>query len=58
MPNEIVYCCPKDQDQVLFVEESQSRDVGTIKMLVPESPKTCPKCGKSYYKYECIPKER
>lgn len=42
------YCCPKDEEQVLFVE-----DTSFMKLIVPEPPATCPKCKKSYYKWEC-----
>jgi hypothetical protein len=57
MLDEIKYYCPIDKKEVLFVETPQSKDLNIIKMIVPESPKTCPKCKKSYYKYECVTKE-
>ena len=57
MADEIKYYCPIDEKELLFTETSQKKGFGIIKMMVPESPKTCPKCKKSYYKYECVAKE-
>ena len=46
--SKTIYYCPKDKNQILLVDPS-----GIFKMMVVESPLTCPKCKKSYYKWEC-----
>lgn len=43
------YVCPIDKDVVLFEDEQY-----LTKMLDFDNPKTCPRCGKTYSKSECI----
>ena len=43
------YVCPTDKDVVLYEEL-----VGAMRLAqIGDEPKQCPKCGKSFYKYEC-----
>ena len=44
------YVCPIDKDFVLFEDEQY-----VTKMFVFDHPRTCPKCGKTYFKSECVP---
>ena len=43
------YFCPVDNDVVLF-EESLT----DAKMFAFDRAATCPQCGKSYFKTECV----
>lgn len=56
---KIFYCCPQDKEVVLYTENNVVYDDKKLitKMVIPDRPVTCPKCGKSYYKSECIKKE-
>jgi hypothetical protein len=45
----IQYTCPIDPDVVLFED-----DMFHVKMFVPDRIETCPKCGRSYFKEDCI----
>jgi hypothetical protein len=45
----IYFSCPTDQDEILFEE-----DLNSMKFVMAERPKTCRRCGKSYYKWECV----
>lgn len=64
MAKQRLYCCPIDVDQVLYsvdINEDKSNtmaEFGLFHIPVPERPETCPKCGKSYLKWECITKEK
>ena len=49
MGTRVNLLCPVDNDVVLFIEDS-----GQMNMIVAERPRTCPKCKKSYYKWECV----
>jgi hypothetical protein len=44
------YVCPIDKDFVLFEDEQY-----LTKMFVFDHPRTCPRCGKMYFKSECVP---
>ena len=56
MAKNILYCCPNDK-YVLHTEDV-SKELKQFKIIIPERPMTCPKCGKSIYKYECITLEQ
>lgn len=65
---EIIYVCPIHNDVILYKETVSEQQYLkgsygiTINpdeihpMLVPEKPKKCSKCDKSYYKSECVQK--
>lgn len=53
MKYTVKYYCPKHKNELLYIEYV---DDSIVKFFVPEPPKECPKCGKSYYKTECIAK--
>lgn len=52
MDQKVRYYCPEDPEQELYCE-----DPGLIGLIVADLPVTCPKCNKSYYKWECISDE-
>lgn len=51
MSSKIYFACPTDEDVILFEE-----DMDTMRLMTAERPETCRKCGKSYYKWECLAK--
>jgi len=57
MGKKVQYYYPNDQDQLLLEEDHRREETRVLKMLVPERPLMCPKCNKSYYKWECVKKE-
>ena len=50
-----LYVCPEDSSEVLFREVVL--DGPLVSFVVPDRPATCPKCRKSYYKWECAQRE-
>jgi hypothetical protein len=59
MRKRIEYLCPNDSDIVLYVEhvDVHPRSSLDVHWLLPERPRTCPKCKNSFYKYECPTRE-
>ena len=56
--NELtLYVCPVHQDIVLYKESFESIDllksVQGYESVIPERPKFCDECKKSYYQWEC-----
>lgn len=48
------YVCPNDSDVVLF--EDDGTDLDSFQLMTPDAvdpPKECPKCGTSFYQWEC-----
>lgn len=53
MENMVRYVCPQDEDSILF--EAVARPI--IRSAIPDPPARCPKCGRSYYRWECKEKK-
>ncbi|MCM0082287.1 hypothetical protein L4X63_11870 [Geomonas sp. Red32] len=56
------YLCPVHDDEVLFPNDAGTGNVKgkgfSISPLLPkEMPRECRRCGKYYYRYECVRKE-
>ena len=48
-PRSVTAVLPEDPDVVLYVEPGENVEA----VLVPR-PATCPRCGRSYYRHECV----
>ena len=54
MKRQVRYYCPEDTSQVLYCEVVDDTMINVGLIALVDLPETCPKCGKAYYKWQCI----
>jgi len=57
-PRLVKYACPVHADEILYTKwvdgDGDGEDGPSVmKMILPEAPKPCRQCSKSYYREEC-----